>query len=334
MATVNINIKTERLSLRDFKQSDLANVHEYASNEEVVRHQTWGPNTVEQTLEFVSTCVMESSAPRRRTFNLAVVLGEDRVIGGCMAAVGDDTYDAEIGYSFNPAFWGRGYASEAVSALTTFLFEKMDVQRIYATCGPQNIGSIRLLTNLGFRLDGRLRAHKLVRGERRDSLIWSRLREDRLEHGSSPDQRLLQYLSTHPALALLTDLTPCEDKTGHDLLRSVFPIVCGPVAVNFQHLAHSLGSNWRATVVGWQALANALIQTTPHAQKEVISLTCLGASAAALPEDTFSKQTAIALFGSSSELDLTVGILALGPRVAAGRLSWVAKAVEQMQLVS
>ena len=42
-------IETARLVLREFRDSDLADIEEYAGDPEVVRYLPWGPNTLEQT---------------------------------------------------------------------------------------------------------------------------------------------------------------------------------------------------------------------------------------------------------------------------------------------
>jgi ribosomal-protein-alanine N-acetyltransferase len=174
----SIRLNADRLTLRDFTITDLSAVHEYASSEAVVLHQTWGPNSLEDTRNFLASCNAEAQAVMRKNFNLAVVLNEGTLIGGSLAAIRDDGNEAEIGCSFNPRYWGRGYATEALSRLMTFLFDVQSVRRIYATCGPENTASIRLLERVGMNLEGRLRSHKLVRGTWRDSLIWSLLNDD------------------------------------------------------------------------------------------------------------------------------------------------------------
>ncbi len=178
MNPFELPLVTKRLQLRNFQSSDLEAVHAYASNARVVEHQAWGPNTLDQTREFVEQCAAEATQAQRRSFNLAVVLNDGRLAGGCMAAVSADGREAEIGYSFEPSYWGQGFASEAVAAMVAQLFIQAGVQRIFATCGPSNTASIRLLQRAGFVLEGRLRADKVVRGQVRNSLLWGRLRDD------------------------------------------------------------------------------------------------------------------------------------------------------------
>jgi ribosomal-protein-alanine N-acetyltransferase len=45
--------QTERLLLREFQRTDWREVHEYASDPQVVRFMSWGPNTEEETRGFI-----------------------------------------------------------------------------------------------------------------------------------------------------------------------------------------------------------------------------------------------------------------------------------------
>jgi [ribosomal protein S5]-alanine N-acetyltransferase len=173
-----IVLQASRLTLRDFQSADLEAVHAYAEDERVVTHQEWGPNSLEQTRSFVENCVAEPSLSTRRSFNLAVVLADGRLIGGCLAAVDAESYAAEIGYSFHLNYWGQGYASEAVQCLMQFLWRDLGLRRVSAYCRPENAASIALLQRAGFKLEGHLREHKLIRGQYRDSLVWGRLDGD------------------------------------------------------------------------------------------------------------------------------------------------------------
>lgn len=48
-----IPLETQRLILRDFVESDWQAVHQYASDREVVRYLTFGPNSEEDTENFL-----------------------------------------------------------------------------------------------------------------------------------------------------------------------------------------------------------------------------------------------------------------------------------------
>lgn len=162
-----------RLDFRPFTASDTAAVHGYASDPEVCKWSTWGPNTWEQTAAFIADA---ASAPRdahRSRYSLAAVLAGEVI--GSVAVWTTDPHDrnGELGYTFHRAHWGNGYATEAVGALLELGFGALRLQRISATCHPGNLGSIRVLEKSGFTMEGRLRSHRLVRGARRDSLVHS-----------------------------------------------------------------------------------------------------------------------------------------------------------------
>ena len=53
--------------------------------------------------------------------------------------------NAEIWFKFDPAYWNKGYATEAVHAILEFGFNTLQLHRIEAGCATGNIGSIKVL---------------------------------------------------------------------------------------------------------------------------------------------------------------------------------------------
>src|SRR5262245_38515229 len=127
------SIETKRLVLRDFQIDDWKAVHAYASDSKAVAHVPWGPNSADQTIEFVRKAVEEAKRPNRRTFDFAVVLRDgERVIGGAGLRVsGTENRDAGMGYIIHPAYWSRGFASEAAAALVESGFRQRGLHRIW-----------------------------------------------------------------------------------------------------------------------------------------------------------------------------------------------------------
>jgi RimJ/RimL family protein N-acetyltransferase len=60
----------------------------------------------------------------------------------------------DLGYAFSPAYWGRGYATEACRALLTWAKRAHGLTQVLAIVKPSNAGSIRVLEKLGFVRDG------------------------------------------------------------------------------------------------------------------------------------------------------------------------------------
>lgn len=179
-----MELRTERLVLREFCAGDLEDVHAYAADPEVSRHMPWGPNTRPDTEAFLAERLAERQQDPRLLITLAVV-GEpmaDAVATGVVGAVSigrHARHRAELAYTFNRRVWGRGYATEAAGALLRWAFDTAGLHRVEATCRPENTASARVLEKLGMRREGLLRGHVMIDGTPRDSYLYAVLRPDR-----------------------------------------------------------------------------------------------------------------------------------------------------------
>lgn len=72
---------------------------------------------------------------------------------------------AEIGWVIDPAYGGRGLATEAVEALLRYCFERVGVHRVTATCHAPNVPSWRLMERVGMRRESHVRRAALHRTE-------------------------------------------------------------------------------------------------------------------------------------------------------------------------
>ncbi len=63
----------------------------------------------------------------------------------------------EIGYCYGEEFWGKGYASEALKAVIQFLFEKCDMDTIFAEYMSNNPASGKVMEKAGMTFEGILR---------------------------------------------------------------------------------------------------------------------------------------------------------------------------------
>lgn len=139
-------IKTSRLMLRNFRQTDAADLFEYlnqptascffsmavsdgkgAENEAIKRGQ--GDSQI-------AVCLLDSGT----------------LIGDVFAEREDDTYS--VGWHFNPSFQGNGYAFEAATALFEHLFSNENARRLYAYVEVSNPSSRKLCEKLGMREEG------------------------------------------------------------------------------------------------------------------------------------------------------------------------------------
>lgn len=84
----------------------------------------------------------------------------------------------ETGYKFDPDYWHRGFAYEALSCGISAMFEDLQLHRIEAYVMPDNIPSIRLLTRLCFQQEGLCRQSIRIQGIWQDHLQFALIRSD------------------------------------------------------------------------------------------------------------------------------------------------------------
>merc|ERR1712048_1308985 len=56
----------------------------------------------------------------------------------------------ELGFHLLPAFWGRGFATEAGAAVLDFAFQQLRIDAVFAGHNPANLASSKVLQKLGF----------------------------------------------------------------------------------------------------------------------------------------------------------------------------------------
>lgn len=171
--------------VREFRARDAAAVQEWSSDPDVVRFIPLGPTTPRGARRLVTGYRAAATERPRGEYSLAVVPLADRAgppVGTVALSIDSAAHRrGEVGYALRRDAWGRGYATDAVRLALHLGFDLLGLERIWAVCDPENVASVRVLEKAGLRYEGRLRGDLLVRGERRDSLLYAVLASDRPE---------------------------------------------------------------------------------------------------------------------------------------------------------
>jgi RimJ/RimL family protein N-acetyltransferase len=169
-----MELTTERLILREFRQDDWPAVLAYQSDPRYLRYYAWTGRTPAAVQEFVQMFLAQQQAEPRIKFQLAVELkSSGQLIGNCgvrLKVAG--AHEGDIGYELAPEHWGRGYATEAACAVVAFGFGQLGLHRISAWCIADNAGSARVLQKLGMQQEGRLRENEQFKGRWWDTLLF------------------------------------------------------------------------------------------------------------------------------------------------------------------
>ena len=149
-----ICIKTDRLILRNVTAKDAEIMFDYRNNEicaKYQRGQTKDLDGIRQLIEKRKNDEISVEAP----FFIAVALNEsDEMIGEIVVMPNDGTIS--MGYTFHYAHHRKGYAFEALSAITALLHEQFPQWDFICFTEPENKPSMALLTKLGFKNMGYL----------------------------------------------------------------------------------------------------------------------------------------------------------------------------------
>ena len=147
----SVVLKTDRLLLRAWQESDLDDFYQYASVDGVGQMAGWAPHKDKEE----SRKILEMFINEKKTF--ALVYG-DKVIG----SLGIEKYDQknfpefddlatrELGFVLSKEYWGQGLMSEAVKEVCRYLFEEVKLDQLVCSHFLRNIRSKRVQEKCGF----------------------------------------------------------------------------------------------------------------------------------------------------------------------------------------
>lgn len=177
MTWLTPTLRTDRLRLRPFNESDSDSLFALQSNAYVLRYWDSPPWSDRSRADhFIKAC--REMADVGTGTRLAVErVADDVFIGWCsLSRWNPDFRSASMGYCFDDAVWGRGFATEAGRALLQWAFDTLDLNRVQAETDTRNLASARVLEKLDFVREGTLREDCVVNGEVSDSWIYGLLR--------------------------------------------------------------------------------------------------------------------------------------------------------------
>ena len=132
----------------------------------------------ERAERFIATCreMAEEGSGARLAINR---VSDGAFIGWCSLTRWNPGFrSASMGYCFDDAAWGHGYATEAGRALLQWAFDTLDLNRVQAETDTRNLASARVLEKMGFKREGTLREDCIVNGEVSDSWVYGLLRRE------------------------------------------------------------------------------------------------------------------------------------------------------------
>lgn len=144
-------LKTDRLILRPWEETDADSLYEYAKNPNVGPIAGWPSHkNVEESLAVIRNVFngAECYAICEKDNNIAVGAIELKLKGH--TDMTDQDNECELGYWLGEPFWGKGYMSEAVKELIRHGFEDLEMSTIWCGYYDGNNRSKRVQEKVGF----------------------------------------------------------------------------------------------------------------------------------------------------------------------------------------
>ena len=167
-------IETERLILRRLTVNDSETAFKnWCSNPNVARYTLWDAHKkVDTTINLYTA--WEKLYEKEDTFRWIVELKDTHDLIGTID-VADSHYlpfgAVEIGYCYGEAFWGKGYATEALKRVIKYLFDEVGLDVIYADHMEKNPNSGKVMKKSGMTYEGIRRGRVIDHDGIRNNLI-------------------------------------------------------------------------------------------------------------------------------------------------------------------
>lgn len=171
-----MEIKTERLILRELREDDIDAYFAMQSHPEVMRYER-DSMTEEEAREKLRLAMADAQEEPRKRYYFAVTIPPDDALLGIVAVRinWEQVREWEVGWTIAPHCWGQGYASEAGRALIQMAFTQLNAHRVVAFCHAGNTASFRVMEKLGMTREGQTRETRWLHNQWNDEFIYSML---------------------------------------------------------------------------------------------------------------------------------------------------------------
>ena len=169
----------EKVRLREYRKEDITKAWKYINDPEtkkLLNPRIPFPITLDEETKWI-----EGLSSSKDEYNFAIeTLEDEKYIGGCgINAVDWKNSVATVGiFIGDKECWGKGYGTDAMKVLMTFVFEQMNIHKIKLNVFSYNERAIKSYEKCGFKVEGRLRQELFRDGKYCDELVMGILKEE------------------------------------------------------------------------------------------------------------------------------------------------------------
>lgn len=149
-----VEIETERLKLRMWRESDLDAYAEMCADPMVMRYL--GGKVFTRAESWRSIAFFMGHLQMRGYGHWAV---EEKATGRMIGRIGflnpEGWPGFEIGWTLAQHAWGKGYATEGAKTALRYAFRELDQRHVISLIHPENAPSMRVAERVGEKLEGK-----------------------------------------------------------------------------------------------------------------------------------------------------------------------------------
>lgn len=157
-------IKTNKLLLRQFVESDLENVYKGLSDPDIIKYYGVSYKTVEETRKQMR---FFEDLEKYGTGVWWAVCSPDNILfygAGGLNSLSLEHRKAEIGFWLLKEFWGQGIMKAAMPVICEYGFEKLGLHRIEGFVEVENTNCKRAMDKLDFQHEGTMKDCEMKNG--------------------------------------------------------------------------------------------------------------------------------------------------------------------------
>lgn len=169
-------ITTERLLLRPLTPPDVTEKYVGWLNDSEVnqfletRHH---PQTKQSCLAFVESVNQD---PLSHLFGVFLKSNNEHIGNAKIGFINVHYQTAQVSlFIGEKKYWGQGYSTELVKALSDYGFHQLKLQKLEAGCYEHNLGSLNVFLRSGYSVEGFLRQHVIHEGKRIGCFLLGKL---------------------------------------------------------------------------------------------------------------------------------------------------------------
>ncbi len=171
-------IRTNRLLLRQFVDSDIENVFKGLSHPDIIKHYGISFDSLESTKEQMTWFADLEKTGTGIWFAVCSPDNETFFGAGGLNDLCKEHRKAEIGFWLLPEFWGQGIMKEAMPLICDYGFEQLGLHRIEGFVESDNTNCKKAMAKLDFQCEGTMKDCEIKNGKFISLDIYAKLKTE------------------------------------------------------------------------------------------------------------------------------------------------------------